>query len=666
MNGPWATEEDLAPASRGSASANPSSMETRGLFHPLLPAAVVIGPISIFALGLVWFYVSSVALAVPADQLNTPILQAIKVLIGLSAAALAAILGLVIWIAWRLTIGLRKLAAAGANAGETQSANHPVGTAPDPRAETGRLLAEAVAEAERREAHLRSILATVPSAMIVINGKGLIQSFSAAAERMFGYQPDEIIGRNVSVLMPEPDRGAHDGYIERYHATGERRIIGKARVVNGLRKDGSRFPVELHVGEADVGGETLFTGFLRDQTEKQRIEQELRQTQKMEAIGKLTGGVAHDFNNLLTVIKGNLEMLETRLDGRHGDLMTDAQEAADLASHLTASLLAFGRRMPLNPVLSDAGQVVTAAGDLLRRTLGETISVRTTIQTGCRTVIDAAQLQNAILNLAINARDAMPDGGTLAIEVSRAELDQDYAEVYPEVVPGRYVLIMVTDTGTGMSADIKERAFEPFFTTKPHGSGTGLGLSSVYGFVKQSGGHISLYSEPGIGTTVRIYLPHARQENRESLQQKEHPATLPFGNGERILVVEDDERVRRVTVARLRALRYEVVQASNGPEAVEVLKDRTDLDLVFTDMVMPGGMSGADLATVARQLHPALPFLFTSGYAEPDTIRSIEADSGRWLRKPYSAADLALTLRQTFEAGQLLGIAEFNCGRVWR
>jgi PAS domain S-box-containing protein len=650
MTGPSATEEDLANAPRGSGAANPSSREMRGLLHPLVLAAIFIVPISIFALGLVWFYVSSVAVAVPADQLNTPILQAIKVLIALGAAALAVILGLVIWIAWRLTNVIRRPAAASASPGEMQPAG-PDGTSPDPKTDIGRLLAEAVAEAERREAHLRSILATVPSAMIVINGKGLIQSFSAAAERMFGYRPDDIIGRNVSALMPEPDRGAHDGYIERYHATGERRIIGKARVVTGLRKDGSRFPVELHVGEADVGGERLFTGFLRDQTERQRIEQELRQTQKMEAIGKLTGGVAHDFNNLLTVIKGNLEMLEIRLEGNHGDLMTDAQEAADLASHLTASLLAFGRRMPLNPVLSDAGQVVTAAGDLLRRTLGETISVRTTIQSGCRTVIDAAQLQNAILNLAINARDAMPDGGTLAIEVLRAELDEDYAEVYPEVAPGRYVLIMVTDTGTGMPVETKEHAFEPFFTTKPHGSGTGLGLSSVYGFVKQSGGHISLYSELGIGTTVRIYLPQALQENRENGQQKELPATLPCGNGERILVVEDDERVRRVTVARLGALRYKVIQASSGPAAVEVLRDRTDLDLVFTDMVMPGGMNGADLAAVARQLHPALPVLFTSGYAEPDTIRSIGADRGRWLGKPYSAADLAVTLRQIFEAG---------------
>lgn len=324
--------------------------------------------------------------------------------------------------------------------------------------------------------------------------------------------------------------------------------MGKGRVVLGQRKDGSKFPVELYVGETKVDGETRFTGFLQDQTEKHRVEQELRQTQKMEAIGKLTGGVAHDFNNLLTVITGNLEMLEPKVDEKCRVFIEQAQEATDLAAQLTSSLLAFGRRMPLDPQLADIGELVSASGELLRRTLGETIMVRTGISSGCRAVVDAGQLKNAILNLAINARDAMPKGGTLALEVNKAELDQDYALEYPEVRPGRFVLIAVSDTGTGMHPDVREHAFT-FYTTKPQGSGTRLGPSSVYGFVKQSGGHVALYSEVGQGTTVRIYLPLVA-DKRDETPEGAAITSVPKGSGELVLVVEDDERVRRVALSR--------------------------------------------------------------------------------------------------------------------
>jgi CheY-like chemotaxis protein len=380
------------------------------------------------------------------------------------------------------------------------------------------------------------------------------------------------------------------------------------------------------------------------------MEQELRQTQKMEAIGKLTGGVAHDFNNLLTVIKGNLEMLEARLSGdEHNDLLTDAQEAADLAAQLTTSLLAFGRRMPLNPKLTDIGQLVSGTTELLRRTLGETITTRTVADSSCQAVADPAQLQSAILNLGINARDAMPDGGKLTIEVSETELDADYADAYTEVRPGRYVLITVIDTGTGMSKEIQERAFEPFFTTKPTGSGTGLGLSTVYGFVKQSGGHVSLYSEPGQGTTIRIYLPCADREQDGEAPAVAAAPTLPHPKGETILVVEDEARVRRITAARLRELGYRVLEAESGPAALQVLRDRPEIDLLFTDMVMPGGLTGAQLAAEAHRTRPDLPVLFTSGYAEPDVLKQADAQSGNWLRKPYKAADLARKLRSILD-----------------
>jgi signal transduction histidine kinase len=450
------------------------------------------------------------------------------------------------------------------------------------------------------------------------------------------------------MLMPEPDRSAHDGYLNHYLTTGEKRIIGMSRIVTGLRRNGIRFPLQLHVGEADVEGERLFTGFMEDQTEKQRIEQELLQTQKMEAIGKLTGGVAHDFNNLLTVIKGNLEMLEPLLDDDNLELLRDSQEAADLAAQLTTSLLAFGRRMPLNPRLLDIGQLINSTGDLLRRTLGETIEIRTVITNACRAVIDGPQLQNAILNLAINARDAMSGGGMLSIEVSEVELDDDYATAYNEVFPGRYVMILTSDTGIGMSQEVRKRAFEPFFTTKPQGSGTGLGLSSVYGFVKQSGGHITLYSEPSQGTTIRIYLPCSSDSSGSFVHAPTDAATYPKGHGELVLVVEDDDRVRRVTVARLKTLAYKVIESVNGPTALAILEENPNVDLLFTDMVMPGGMTGAELAAQAQVKWPRMKILFTSGYAEPEVVRQADSKSGDWLRKPYAASELAHKLRTIF------------------
>jgi CheY-like chemotaxis protein len=333
-------------------------------------------------------------------------------------------------------------------------------------------------------------------------------------------------------------------------------------------------------------------------------------------------------------------------------VISDAQEAADLAARLTSSLLAFGRQMPLHPVLSDIGQLVTATGDLLRRTLGETIEIRVATKGGCWAIVDGPQLQNSLLNLAINARDAMPEGGVLSIEVSEEELDEDYAAVNPEVRPGRYVLVRVSDTGSGMTPEVKERAFEPFFTTKPQGSGTGLGLSSVYGFVRQSGGHIALYSDQGQGTTIRIYLPAVMREPAGSTFNAAGASSTPKGQGERVLVVEDDDRVRRVTVARLKSLGYSVKEAVSARDALDLLEKHPNVDLLFTDMVMPGGMSGAELALEVRRRLPALPVLFTSGYAEPETIKDVAIENQQWLGKPYTTSDLAKRLREIFDRGQ--------------
>ena len=504
-----------------------------------------------------------------------------------------------------------------------------------------------------REARLRSILETAPEAIVTIDDHGIVGSFSASAETLFGYAADEVVGRNVSMLMPTPHREQHDGYLERYHRTGERHIIGIGRVVEGLRKDGTLFPMELAVGEVESGGERIFTGFIRDLTARQRMEQELRQAQKMEAVGQLTGGIAHDFNNLLTVIMGNLEMLELRIEpgGRPAAWLKDAYDTAQMGAELTGRLLAFGRRQALHPVVTDLPDLVSGSSSLLRRTLGESIEIRTVIAKNLfRPLVDPSQLQNAMLNLAINARDAMPDGGRLTIEVTNAELDVDYARTHLDARPGRYVMIAVTDTGTGMTREVLERAFEPFFSTKGPSAGTGLGLSMVYGFTKQSGGHTHIYSEPGMGTTVRLYLPRAQEGEATVAQQADVTASSFPARGERILVVEDDERVRRVTVQRLEDLGYAVTEAESGPDALRIMDGTDGFELLFTDMVMPGGMSGADLARAAQARDGGLKVLFTSGYAEPDMVRVETSADANWLRKPYATIDLARKLRDVLDA----------------
>lgn len=502
-----------------------------------------------------------------------------------------------------------------------------------------------------REAHFRSILQTVPEAMVVIDEAGIITSFSTTAEDLFGYESHEVEGRNVRMLMPTPDRDSHDNYIRNYLRTGQRRIIGLGRVVKGLRKDGSTFPMELAVGEAISNGKRIFTGFIRDLTSRHKIEEELRQSQKMEAIGQLTGGLAHDFNNLLTIISGNLEMLEMRVrDPKAQVLLREAQGATDDGAKLTGQLLAFGRRQPLNPRLTDLGQMVSSFAELIRRTIGDRVELRTVIRAGeNEALVDGPQLQNALLNLTLNARDAMPGGGLLTIEVSRSRLDFDYAQMYPQVRAGDYVLVAVTDNGTGMTDEVKQRAFEPFFTTKTTGAGTGLGLSMVYGFVRQSGGHIQIYSEPGQGTSIRLFLPAVQGSLVSSQAEDSLPLTLDYpGGDEVILAVEDDARVRRVTIARLESMGYKVYEASNGFEALEVLDKHDDIALVFTDIAMPG-MSGDQLAEHVRERWPHIRILFTSGYAEPAVAGKEMAADESWLKKPYTARELAVQLRSLLD-----------------
>jgi PAS domain S-box-containing protein len=499
-----------------------------------------------------------------------------------------------------------------------------------------------------REAHFRSVLETAPDAIITIDERGIVQSFSNAAEKMFGYAADEVIGANVKMLMPLRHRDDHDAYLERYRRTGERRIIGIGRRVEARRKDGSLFPMEVAVGEVRAGRSHIFTGFIRDLTARLKIEEQLRQAHKMEAMGQLTGGVAHDFNNLLTVISGNLEMLERRVrteDER--ELLREAQEATQLGAQLSRRLLAIGRRQALNPKPVDLSALVGGTVDLLRRSLGESVEVETRLAAGLPlTSADPGQVENALLNLAINARDAMPEGGRLTIETAPVIIDADNAVDDPELTAGSYVMLAVSDTGSGMTAAVLSRAFEPFFTTKEEGSGSGLGLSMVFGFVKQSGGHVRLYSEVGHGTTVRLYLP-VDQASAAADDATADAGASRRGAGERVLVVEDRDRVRRLTVRRLSELGYASLEAESGPAALALLDRGESVDLLFTDVVLPGGMTGIELAQRVHARRPGLKILFTSGFTEPDKLREgVLTVKAGWLAKPYGIGELQAKLQE--------------------
>jgi signal transduction histidine kinase/CheY-like chemotaxis protein len=411
-------------------------------------------------------------------------------------------------------------------------------------------------------------------------------------------------------------------------------------------------PIQIAVGarEVEVVRDVLADGSLlvscEDVTRRNRAEGIIRQSQKLEAIGHLTGGVAHDFNNLLQVIGSNLDLLSQNFKGdeRVSRRLQAAIAGTERGARLTRQLLAFARRQPLDPKPIDLGRLVRGMTDLLKRSLGERIEIETVVAAGLWTALaDVSQVENAVLNLGINARDAMPDGGRLTIEVANAFLDEAYAAEHLEVQPGQYVMLAISDTGTGMAPEVTMRAFEPFFTTKAEGAGTGLGLSQVYGYVKQSGGHVKIYSEPGHGTTVKLYLPRSKLAEAVEvgpLSRVEH------GDGETILVVEDDAAVRSGVVDMLTGLGYRALQAENADSALAVLASSTTVDLLFTDVVMPGQLKTRDFVREAQTRLPNMAVLYTSGYTENAIIHDGRLDEGvLLLSKPYRQDDLARKIR---------------------
>ncbi|MCG7400410.1 MULTISPECIES: PAS domain S-box protein [Caballeronia] len=518
-------------------------------------------------------------------------------------------------------------------------------------------------ESEKRKAHaavieseqrFRLLVDGVSDyAIYMLSPDGFVTNWNNGARRIKGYSGQEIMGSHFSrFYTPEdaaaglPQRAleiaARDG---RFESEGWR-----------VRRDGTRFVAHVIVDAIrdDSGALLGFAKITRDVTEKREADKLLEETkaalfraQKMEAIGRLTGGVAHDFNNVLQVLRGNLELLQTRCarDQWSMERFGNAIQAVERGATLASQLLAFGRRQALRPEPVNLAAMVRGTDDLLRRALGETIEVETVVSGGLwNAFVDVHQLENVLLNLAINARDAMPDGGKLTLELSNALLDDDYVRSLSDVPAGQYVMLGVTDTGSGMSADVLEKAFDPFFTTKPEGQGTGLGLSMAYGFVKQSGGHIRIYSEPEHGTTVRIYLPRTSAEARETTTRLNAPA---IGGSETVLVVEDDFKVQATVIAMFTDLGYTVLKADNADQAIAVLSSGVHVDLLFTDVVMPGTLKSPEMARRAVQLQPHLRVLFTSGYTQNAIVHGGRLDPNvELISKPYSRKELASKVRQ--------------------
>jgi PAS domain S-box-containing protein len=462
------------------------------------------------------------------------------------------------------------------------------------------------------------------------------------AAAVLGKTPDQIVSPAISALLTAD----HQAVIERKQPI--------QREITWPRPSGDRTLLDVKFPILDAAGTVVAIGRIgADITDQKRAEAELAHAQRMDAVGQMTGGVAHDFNNLLTAILLNADVLAQRL--ADGDPLRPVAEgtlkAAERGAALTSRLLAFSRRQLLEPQSTDVNKLVTGVEELVQRTVGDHVDVTLVLAADVwAATVDRGQLETAIVNLAANARDAMPDGGRLTLETANAELDDSYAALHPDVAPGQYVMVAVGDTGTGMSAEVAARAFEPFFTTKEVGRGTGLGLSMVYGFAKQSAGHVKVYSEVGIGTIVRLYLPRSDASEAEATAPS-GAAALPTGT-ETILFVEDDALVRTQTEKQLVALGYHVIAAVNAADAIRHVRGGLRPDLLFTDVVMPGGMNGRQLADQLSKELPGLKVLFTSGYTHGImTGQSTSIAAGQLLNKPFRRRDLAVKVREALDQG---------------
>jgi len=519
---------------------------------------------------------------------------------------------------------------------------------------------------QQQNARYDAVVESAPDVIITIDHEGRIQFANPAAASHLGYSATELIGREAVTLFETKSE-----FVATWQSAVASAVSTRPRELIAHRKDGSRTYLEASASQWKTGSRFFVTVILRDinqrrataaalielnQTLEQRVlartaqlmtaEDALRQSQKMEAIGSLTGGIAHDFNNLLAVISGNLHLLKRDVAGNApAELrVKNALDGVARSAKLSSQLLAFARRQPLAPKVINLGRFIEDMEDIIGKAVGEGVTVETIIADGLwNTLIDPGNVENALLNLAINARDAMEGQGSLTIEVGNAFLDSDYVRTHEDVVRGEYVLITISDSGTGMTPEVMAKAFEPFFTTKPEGRGTGLGLSMVYGFVRQSGGHIKIDSKVGQGTTIRLYLPRSLQAEDLLVDIDAMPV---IGGNEMVLVAEDDEAVRETVVALLNDLGYRVLKAKDAQSALSIIESGMPIDLLFTDVVMPGTLKSTELARKARERIPYLAVLFTSGYSQDAITNSGSLDENvELLSKPYSRDALARKLR---------------------
>jgi PAS domain S-box-containing protein len=497
------------------------------------------------------------------------------------------------------------------------------------------------------EARYRELMEHAQDAIFVQDAQGIVQEVNRATEQLTGASREDLVGRSFLETLPPADR---EDVLREFRRTLEHGRTIEPVQVRIQRRDGTIVPVEIKASVVEVDGRSLVFAILRDVSERNAMAEQLRVAQKMEAVGQLAGGVAHDFNNLLTAILGYSQLLAPELRGNpeHFSAIEEIRKAGERAAGLTRQLLAFSRKQMLELRVLDLNEIVHHIQEMLSRLIGEDIQVVMNLDPALGSVrADAGQIEQVIMNLAVNARDAIPRGGQISLETANVELDETYAQTHVPVQPGPYVMLAVSDTGVGMDEATRERIFDPFFTTKEKGHGTGLGLSTVYGIVKQSGGYIWVYTEPGRGTAFKVYLPRV-QLPAEALVVPE-PAALPAVGNETILLVEDEESVRALARRALEARGYRVLDAADGGEAVEIARSQS-VDLLLTDMVLPG-MGGSEVAARIHDLHPLAKILYTSGYTDDVIVRRGLMERGAaFLEKPFTPTVLARKVREVLDS----------------